>query len=96
MPKRRRRQGPRPGRLIQNWLAQPVALFYGQANLYWCGREMEIENFLRIQDFGEGYLKLVLAQGVLTVYGDELTIASLEKGRILLRGRFLKAEFSYE
>lgn len=96
MPKHNRRQKAHPGRLIRNMIGQPPALFYGRANLYWCGREMEVEHFSHIREFGDGYLKLALREGALLVAGDDLTIAALEKGRILLRGRFLRVEFLYE
>jgi len=57
---------------------------------------MEIEHFRKILDFDEDRVRLVLGKGSVTITGDGLTIASLEKGRILLRGQFCKVEFSYE
>lgn len=75
---------------------QPPAGFYRQAALYYSAGEMEIEHFCKILDFDEDRVRLVLGKGSVTITGDGLTIASLEKGRILLRGQFCKVEFSYE
>jgi sporulation protein YqfC len=96
LPKSSRRQGPHPRRDLKNLFAQPPKMLYGRASLYWCGREMEIENFQKILDYDTGYLKIGLKGGSITVTGDELSLTALEKGRALLRGRFFKIEFSYE
>lgn len=76
--------------------AQPPAGLYAQTSIYQCGNEMEIENFRVLLDYEEGLVRVGLGRGVLTVTGDGLEIAALEKNRLRLRGTFLKTEFSYD
>lgn len=57
---------------------------------------MEIENFKLLLDYEEGVIRVSLGRGTLTVTGDGLEIAALEKNRLRLRGTFLKTEFSYD
>ena len=57
---------------------------------------MEIENFKTLLDYEDGLIRVDLGQGTLTVTGDRLEIAALEKGRLRLRGIFIKTEFSYD
>ncbi len=94
MPKRNRRQGNRPRHTLQHLLAQPPAPLYEQPSLYWCGQEIEIEHFLRVTDFAPERIQVCTRKGNLTVTGDALVLTALEKGRALIRGRFIKIEFS--
>ncbi|MCI2047613.1 MAG: YabP/YqfC family sporulation protein [Faecalibacterium sp.] len=96
MPKRNRRQAGRPHHTLKNLLAQPPAPLYEQPSLYWCGQEIEIEHFLRVTDFAPERIQVSTRKGTLTITGDALVLTALEKGRALIRGRFLKIEFSYQ
>ena len=96
LPKRSHRQGLHPCRYIKKILEQPPQALYDGPALYWAGQELEIDHFIRLMDYGDGYLKLALKGKNLTVTGDDLSMTALEKGRVLLHGRFLKIEFSYD
>lgn len=96
MPIRKRRPAPHPARAVRDLFVQPTAAFYGQAALYWCGRELEIQKFLGILAFDRSRLRLRLHQGSLCIEGDDLTILALERDRILLQGRICRIEYSYD
>lgn len=96
LPKRSKRPRPVPRRTIKSLFAQPPLQFYAQTTLYQCGNEMEIENFKTLLDYEDGLVRVDLGHGTLTVTGDRLEIAALEKGRLRLRGIFFKTEFSYD
>lgn len=81
-----------PGALF----AQPPAGLYGRASIYQCGGELEVENFKELLDYREGSVRIRLGRGVLTVTGDGLELAALEKHRLRLKGLVLKTEFSYD
>ena len=83
---------------LRSWLGrmlrQPSRGFYGQPSVYLCGSIMEIEHFQRVRTYEEGKLCLEFAQGLFTIYGDDLKIETLAAHRITLRGRFLRTDFS--
>ena len=76
--------------------AQPPKNLYGRTSVYLCGRELEVENFRELLDYQRNRVCLRLSCGTLTVFGDDLELAALEKHRIRLCGMVLKTEFSYE
>lgn len=96
LPKRSKRPRSTPRRSIKGLFAQPPAQLYSRTTIYQCGNEMEIENFKTLLDYEDGLIRVDLGHGTLTVMGDRLEIAALEKGRLRLRGIFFKTEFSYD
>lgn len=83
---------------LRSWFGrmfrQPPRGFYGQPSVYLSGNVMEIEHFKRVRTYEEGKLCLEFAQGLFTVYGDELKIETLAAHRLTLKGHFLRTDFS--
>ncbi len=91
MPKTRKKRGQKQ----KLRLSQLPFCFYRKEALYWSGNAMELENFKKVVLLEKDKLCVETSRGYLTVTGDELTVAAMEKGRILLHGRFLQVSFSY-
>lgn len=81
---------------VGSLFAQPPKDLYGKTSVYLCGRELEVENFRELLDYREDRIRIRLVHGILTIEGDRLVIAALEKHRIRLHGTVLRTEFSFE
>lgn len=55
---------------------------------------MELEHFRRVVLLEENKLCVETGRGTVTVSGTNLTVEALERGRILLKGRFEQISFS--
>ena len=96
MSKRNGRRQTAPQKRGKSLFAQPPENLYGRTSIYLCGRELEVENFRELLDYQQDRVRLRLSCGILTVLGDCLELAALEKHRIRLCGTVLKTEFFYE
>ena len=67
--------------------ARLPADFYRREAVYWSGRTLELENFRRVVRIEPGLLCVETGRGYLTVTGQQLVVAALEKHRLLVKGR---------
>ena len=61
--------------------------FYGREAVYWSGGMLELENFRRVVLIEADRLCVETRRGYLTVTGQQLKVAAMETGRLLVRGR---------
>ncbi len=98
MPKYTRRQHPAtsPKEWAKKLIEQPAAALYQRPSVYMSGDEIEVQNFRAVVDYNQAYLIIDLGRELMRITGDALVIVSMEKGRVVVRGRVLGISFSDE
>ena len=61
--------------------------FYGEEAIYWSGGMLELEHFRRVVLIESDRLCVETRRGYLTVTGQQLKVAAMETGRLLVRGQ---------
>ena len=96
--KRKPKQIKEPaGRILRDLFRQPTADFYAQPMLHInCYGQVQVENCREILLYDSSQIRLDMGRWEVTLYGDGLELCAASRGQLLLRGRVLRTEFSYE
>ncbi len=97
MKRKKRGQRESAKQILQGLFRQPEQGFYRQPVLHInCQGQIEVENYRNILLYNENQVRLDMGRWEIALFGDTLELCAASKGRLVLKGRVFRSEFSYK
>ncbi len=97
MKHKRKKQKEPVRQILHDLIRQPDEGFYRQPVLHIsCCGQIEVENCSEILLYDENQIRLDMGCWEVALFGDSLELCAASKGRLVLKGKVFRTEFSYK